>query len=173
MTAMTDEVVHIVVIGVAGSGKTTVALLLAERTGRPYAEADDFHPPKNVALMAAGTPLTDAERWPWLEALRAWLDAQSDAGRSTVMTCSALRRPYRDLLRTARGRVVFVHLDGAREILQQRITGRSGHFMKPEMLTSQLAALEPLEPDEDGFVVDLALTPEEIVAQILERVTAV
>lgn len=165
----TEPIVHLVVMGVAGSGKTTVARLIAARTGRAYAEADDFHPAENVTRMAAGVPLTDADRWPWLETLRNWLDAEAAAGRSTVMTCSALRRPYRDLLRTARGRVVFVHLDGPRAVLEQRITTRRGHFMGPEMLTSQLAALEPLEADEDGFVVDLAQTPEEITTQVLAR----
>src|SRR5690606_25924853 len=104
------EVQHLVLMGVSGSGKTTLARELEERLGWPYAEADEFHPEANIAKMSAGTPLTDDDRRPWLEAMRDWLTAQTRAGRSSVVTCSALRRAYRDLLRTAEGRVRFVHL---------------------------------------------------------------
>lgn len=153
---------HLVLMGVAGSGKTTVAEILTTRTGWPYAEADDFHPASNVAKMRAGTPLTDADRAPWLAAMRDWLSEQADAGHSTVVTCSALKLPYRDVLREARGRVRFVHLDGTPELLAERIGGRDGHFMSPAMLESQLDALEPLTPSEDGIRLDVSASPTEL-----------
>ncbi|SMF51892.1 gluconokinase [Cellulosimicrobium cellulans J34] len=160
---------HLVVMGVAGSGKTTVATLLARHLGTEYAEADQFHPQANIDKMSAGTPLTDEDRWPWLEAIRDWLSAEADAGRSGVVTCSALKRSYRDLLRTADGSVCFVHLDGSRELLGERMEHRSGHFMPTSLLPSQLATLEPLADDEPGFTLDVASTPEQIVEQILAR----
>ena len=150
---------HLVVMGVAGSGKTTVATLLARHLGTEYAEADQFHPEANIAKMSAGTPLTDEDRWPWLEAIRDWLSAEADAGRSGVVTCSALKRSYRDLLRTARGQVCFVHLDGSSDLLAERMAHRSGHFMPTSLLPSQLATLEALDDDEPGFTLDVASTP--------------
>ncbi len=163
------DVAHTVVMGVAGSGKTTVARMLAERIGVEYAEADTFHSEANIAKMSTGTPLTDADRAPWLEAIRDWLTAEADAGRPTVVTCSALKRSYRDVLRTARGRVRFLHLHGSPEMLAERITGRSGHFMPTSLLPSQLATLEPLDDDEDGLTVDVAAPPEEIVDDVVAR----
>lgn len=160
---------HLVVMGVAGSGKTTVATLLTERLGITYAEADEFHPQANIDKMRAGTPLTDEDRWPWLEAIRDWLSAEADAGRSGVVTCSALKRTYRDLLRTARGQVCFVHLDGSPELLAERMQHRSGHFMPTSLLPSQLATLEPLTGDERGFRLDIATPPEQLVDEILAR----
>ncbi|MFE6233667.1 gluconokinase [Cellulosimicrobium sp. NPDC057862] len=165
----TEPPQHLVVMGVAGSGKTTVATLLAQRLGTEYAEADQFHPEANIAKMSAGTPLTDEDRWPWLEAIRDWLSVEADAGRSGVVTCSALKRSYRDLLRTARGRVCFVHLDGSPELLAERMEHRSGHFMPTSLLPSQLATLEPLDDDEPGFTVDVTRTPEEIADLVLDR----
>ena len=165
----TSQPQHLVVMGVAGSGKTTVATLLARHLGTEYAEADQFHPEANIAKMSAGTPLTDEDRWPWLEAIRDWLSAEADAGRSGVVTCSALRRSYRDLLRTARGRVCFVHLDGSPELLAERMAHRSGHFMPTSLLPSQLATLEPLDDDEPGFTLDVTSTLEQIVDEILAR----
>ncbi|MGW2091367.1 gluconokinase [Promicromonospora sukumoe] len=173
-----------VVMGVAGSGKTTVAALLAGRLGASFAEGDDFHSPANVAKMAAGHPLDDDDRWPWLQGIRDWFAKELAEGRSAVVPCSALRRSYRDLLETAGngsagtgsadgagtiGTVQFVHLTGSYELLRTRIQGRAGHFMKPEMLDSQLAALEPLAEDEPGFAVDITPRPEQIVDEILHR----
>jgi gluconokinase len=153
----------VVVMGVAGSGKTTVAALLAERLGVPLAEADAFHPQVNIDKMAAGHPLTDDDRWPWLEAIAGWIRT-TDGG---VVTCSALKRSYRDLLRSGSGDVWFVHLDGTPELLAQRIGARSGHFMPAALLDSQLADLEPLGADEPGVTLDVAHSPEELVAAAL------
>jgi gluconokinase len=154
------EIEHIVVMGVAGSGKTTVAQLLADRLGRPYAEADDFHPPENIAKMSAGEPLTDEDRWPWLRAIRDWLTAQARAGRSGVVTCSALKVAYRDLLREAEGRVRFVHLAAAAPLLEDRMQHRAGHFMPTSLLASQLATLEPLTDAEDGVTLSVEAPPD-------------
>lgn len=165
----------VVVMGVAGSGKTTVAALLAGRLGASFAEGDDFHSPANVAKMAAGHALDDEDRWPWLGGIRDWFAHELAEGRSAVVPCSALRRSYRDLLRTAgdgtAGTVQFVHLTGSYELLRTRIQGRAGHFMKPQMLDSQLAVLEPLQDDEPGFAVDITPGPEQIVDQILHLTT--
>ncbi|GAB3167783.1 gluconokinase [Myceligenerans halotolerans] len=161
----------IVVMGTAGSGKTTVAALLAGRLGAAFAEGDDFHSPENVAKMAAGRPLDDDDRRPWLREIRDWLAGELREGRTAVVPCSALRREYRDILRTA-GRagagddVWFVHLTGSYALLRERIQGRAGHFMKPAMLDSQLATLEPLADDEPGISVDVAPGPAEIVDEI-------
>lgn len=159
--AAADTVV--VVMGVSGSGKTTVARALAERLGWPFAEADDFHPPANIEKMTAGTALTDEDRWPWLEAVRDWLTARASDGQGAVVTCSALKRSYRDLLRTSGGRVLFLHLTGERDVLASRMGGRSGHFMPSSLLDSQLATLQPLGGDEPGLGASVLLGPEEIV----------
>lgn len=165
----------IVVMGVAGSGKTTVAALLAGRLGASFAEGDDFHSPANVAKMAAGHALDDDDRWPWLRGIRDWFAAELGEGRSAVVPCSALRRSYRDLLESA-GDVRFVHLTGSYDLLRERIQGRAGHFMKPEMLDSQLATLEPLADDEPGVAVDVGPRPDQIVDEVLrlldERATS-
>ncbi len=159
---------HIVVMGVAGCGKTTVGERLGRALGWPFAEGDRFHPPANVAKMAAGTPLTDADRWPWLATLAATLAAREAAGQSSVLACSALRRSYRDLLRGGARRVRFLHLDGTRAVLAARLGARPCHFFPPALLDSQLATLEPLGPDEDGVVIDVAL---DIDAQLRESVS--
>jgi gluconokinase len=148
----------IVVMGVSGSGKSTVGRLLAQRLGVPYAEADEFHPASNIAKMSAGTPLTDEDRWPWLRSIASWI-SEREGG---VVTCSALKRRYRDLLRGG-GPVWFLHLHGSRSLLESRVNARAGHFMPPALLDSQLADLEPLEDDEPGVVVDIGGTLEEIV----------
>ncbi|WP_407560273.1 gluconokinase [Streptomyces sp. 184] len=159
----------LVVMGVSGAGKTTVARLLSDRLGWAFAEADDFHPRTNIEKMRAGTPLTDADRGPWLRAIAAWLAARADAGENAIVTCSALKRAYRDVLRDAGPRVRFVHLHGDHDTLARRIGGRSGHFMPPALLDSQLADLEPLGPEEDGVVVDIGATPEEVAEEALRR----
>jgi len=160
--------VHVVVMGVAGSGKTTLAVELTRRLGWPYAEADDFHPRGNVAKMAAGVPLTDEDRWPWLEAIRDWLTAQARAGRSTVVTCSALRLAYRDVLRQAAGRVRFVHLTADPALLSARLARRSGHFMPATLLVSQLATLESLVPGEDGVVIVVDVPPDAVADRAIK-----
>jgi gluconokinase len=158
---------QLIVMGVAGAGKSTVAAALAARLGCEVADADDFHPPSNVAKMSAGVPLEDADRWPWLEAIAAWIRAHDQAGRTAVVTCSALKRAYRDLLRAASPHGVFVHLTGSAELLAERIGGRRGHFMPPGLLASQLATLEPLGADEPGFAIDVTPAPEALADAIL------
>lgn len=158
----------IVVMGVSGAGKTTVARLLAERLGVPKAEADDFHPPANIAKMSAGIPLGDADRVPWLEAIGRWLHERDAARSGGVVTCSALKRGYRDILREASPGIFFLHLDGRPDLIADRIGHRAGHFMPPSLLGSQYAALEPLGPDENGAVVDVGPSPEDIVEMAVE-----
>jgi carbohydrate kinase (thermoresistant glucokinase family) len=160
---------HVVVLGVAGTGKSTVARALAERLGWPFGEGDDLHPAANVAKMAAGIPLEDADRWPWLDAIAAWTAERAAAGNSTIVTCSALRRTYRDRLRAAAPGTVFVHLVGSPALLAERMTARKGHFMPTSLLGSQLETLEPLEADEPGFTVDVELPAAAIVDEVLDR----
>lgn len=150
----------IVVSGVSGSGKTTVARLLAKRLDIPFAEADDFHPPANVAKMSAGVPLDDADRQPWLEAVGRWLHEHDTGG---VVACSALKRRYRDTLREACPSAFFLHLTASHELLAERLGRRTGHFMPRSLLDSQIAALEPLEPDEQGAELDATPAPDTIV----------
>jgi gluconokinase len=155
-------------MGVAASGKTTIATRLAARLEYAFADADDFHPAVNVARMSRGEPLTDAHREPWLRALAAWIAAQHKAGRCSVLACSALKRHYRDTLRApAPRRVHFVHLDAPRDALLERLRHRQGHFMPAELLDSQLAALEPLQYDELGITLDAAGPPETVVEEVL------
>jgi carbohydrate kinase (thermoresistant glucokinase family) len=151
----------IVVGGVSGSGKSTVGALLAERLGVPFADADDLHPQTNVDKMAAGIPLTDEDRWPWLATVGAELAASSATG--LVIACSALRRVYRDAIRDAAPTTFFVELTGSPELLAERIGSRKGHFMPPALLASQLALLEPLQADERGVILDVAATPDQLV----------
>jgi gluconokinase len=152
----------VVVMGVSGVGKTTVARLLADRLDVPFAEADDFHSPANVAKMSAGTPLNDADRGPWLRALGDWLRERDETGSGGVMTCSALKHHYRDVLREGSPGVFFLHLSGSRELLQERLGQRTNHFMPATLLDTQFADLEPLTPDENGAVLDVRATPEEL-----------
>lgn len=159
----------LVVMGVSGAGKSTIAARLADELGWPMAEADEFHPEANIAKMSAGTPLTDADRMPWLEALRAWIDRRADAGESVVVTCSALKRTYRDVLRGSVARVRFVHLRGSVDTVGGRLSGRSGHFMPPALLESQFADLEPLDEDEDGVALDVSADPDAITSAALDR----
>lgn len=151
----------VVVIGVSGSGKSTVGELLARRLGVPYADADELHPQANVDKMAAGHPLNDEDRWPWLAKVGAAL-AEAE-GTGLVIACSALKRSYRDAILAKEPRAVFVHLHGSHELLEARMEHRHGHFMPPALLDSQLEALEPLQPDEPGFVIEIDQAPEQIV----------
>jgi gluconokinase len=155
----------VVVMGVAGTGKTTIGPMLAKRLGVPYAEGDDFHPEANVAKMSAGVPLTDDDRRPWLDAIGAW--TLQRAGRGGVVSCSALARSYRDRLRGWAPDLVFVHLTGDRELIGARMARRSGHFMPTALLDSQYAALQRLQADEAGVAVDVSGTPEEITQRAL------
>lgn len=153
----------VVVMGVSGSGKTTVAHLLARRLGWEFAEGDDHHPRANVEKMRAGVPLDDADREPWLRALARWIGEQEQAGTSCVLTCSALKRRYRDLLREGNDAVWFVHVDVPETVLAERLAQRTGHYMPASLLDSQLATLEPLADDEPGITVPGTGEPGEVV----------
>ncbi len=152
-----------VVMGVSGSGKTTVGQELAAGLGVPYADADEFHPPANIAKMSAGVPLDDTDRAPWLRAIAGWLADHRATG--AVVSCSALKRRYRVVLRTAVGHLPFLHLDGDPAVVAQRVAGRPGHFMPASLVASQFADLEPLGPDEEGMVADLAAPVDDVVAR--------
>ena len=156
----------VLVMGVSGSGKTTVGALLAGELHWRYAEADDFHPVANVQKMAAGHPLTDEDRRPWLAAIGTWIDEQIKTGQPAVVTCSALKRSYRDELRADRPGVRIVYLHGSRELIATRLAARHGHFFHAELLDSQFAALQPPEPDEHAIIVEIGGTPKEIVQEI-------
>ena len=159
----------LIVMGVAGTGKTTMAEELVRELGWPYAEADDFHPKANIEKMASGHPLTDEDRWPWLRSLRDWITDQARQGRNTIVTCSALKRAYRDVLREASGAdVVFVELDLDRDDLAKRMEQRN-HFMPVELLQSQLDTLQPLEADETGLRLTSDRPPAELCREALER----
>lgn len=158
-----DRRPHIVVMGVTGCGKSTIARRVAEMTGGEFLDADDLHPPSNVAKMAAGIPLTDADRAPWLQAVRDWMCTRG-AG---VVACSALRRQYRDVLRNISAPVAFVHLHGSPTTIRSRMAARRGHFMRPILLDSQLALLEPLGPDEFGIVLDVGAGPDDIARSVV------
>ncbi|WP_026532695.1 gluconokinase [Arthrobacter sp. H41] len=160
---------HLIVMGISGSGKTTIATLLAEKLGWTFAEADEFHPVANISKMTAGTALTDEDRWPWLDVMRNWMTAKASDGESTVITCSALRRSYRDVLSEASGSVRFVHLEGDVDLILERMKTRSGHFMPQSLFPSQLSTLEPLQADEAGIKIINSGTPPEVVRSILER----
>jgi gluconokinase len=167
---VSNEPQHIVVMGVSGSGKTTIAGRLAAQLGFAFADADAFHAATSVAKMARGEPLTDADREPWLQALAAWIEAEHEAGCSTVLACSALKRRYRDTLTAAAPNVFFIHLVASRAALFERLKHRKDHFMPALLLDSQLADLEPLATDEAGITVDASATPDAIVEQALEGV---
>ena len=156
----------VVVMGVASSGKTTVAAGLAKGLGWAFRDADSFHPPANVAKMSAGIPLADADRWPWLDAIVVWMNERTDAGEPAVVTCSALKRGYRDRLRTSRADIRLVHLHGSKELLAARIAARQAHFMPPALLDSQFATLEMPTPDEQAYPVSVETPPDAIMAEL-------
>lgn len=164
---MSRSVEHLVLMGVSGCGKTTAALNLHNALGWPVAEADDFHPGANIDKMSRGVALTDEDRWPWLKSMRDWMSERATEDVKTIVTCSALKRSYRDLLSGAQGRVFFIHLLAQPDELQERMAHREGHFMPPSLLPSQFATLEPLSDDEDGVTVVSRATPEETFEAIL------
>jgi len=166
MTTAEPGPAALVVMGVSGSGKSTIAQGLAEALGWDFIDGDDLHPPANIAKMSAGIPLEDADRWPWLEAIAVWLRRELDAGRSGVVACSALRRVYRERLRAAGPGVRFVYLDVAHEELARRMRGRR-HFMPPALLGSQLATLEEPASDEPALRVAANGTVEATLAAVL------
>jgi carbohydrate kinase (thermoresistant glucokinase family) len=150
---------RVVVMGVSGSGKSTVGAALATRLGVDFMDGDALHPEANVAKMHSGQPLTDEDRWPWLERIGEWLAARSDG----VIVCSALRRAYRDRIRYRAPDAVMLHLAGAEATIAGRLAHRGGHFMPPSLLGSQFATLEPLQPDERGVVVDVRAPVDEVI----------
>ncbi len=158
----------LVVMGVSGSGKSTVGAALAQRLRVPFEDADDLHPPANIAKMSRGEPLDDDDRHPWLELVGQWLAAHEDGG---VMSCSALRRSYRDQIRGLAPDVRFLLLSGTKEVIAARQAARPGHFMPASLLASQFATLEPLAPDEDGVVIDVEHSVDAIVQGYLDLVT--
>ena len=154
---------HFVIMGICGCGKTTAAKFIQQYLHCPYAEGDDFHTQANRDKMGAGIPLTDTDRFPWLENLRGWMNRQVEAGMPyTVVTCSALKKIYRDILRGAQGQVYFTHLAPPVRVNRARMEARQGHYMKAGMVDSQLAILESLTPEEKGVVIDNAGVPEAV-----------
>jgi gluconokinase len=161
---MTDPDV-VIVMGVSGSGKSTVAKGISVVMGWEFAEGDAFHSEANVAKMRRGQALTDEDRWPWLESIGSWISDKEVAGESAVVTCSALRRAYRDLLRRDRPHVRFLHVTAPPDVIRDRMEHRPGHYMPASLLPSQIATLEPLGDDEPG----ISVTNEGTAAQVLDR----
>jgi gluconokinase len=158
---------QVVVMGVSGVGKSTVAKELSTILGWTFAEGDAFHPEANVEKMASGQPLTDDDRWSWLRSIGDWMSDEIAAGRSAVVTCSALRRVYRDLLRQGRPEVMFCHLTADPDLIGERMSHRTDHYMPATLLPSQLATLEPLEPDEPGVAVPVDGEAADVIARAL------
>lgn len=164
---MTKPPRSIVVMGISGSGKTTVGRALADRLGWEFGEADDHHPAANVEKMSAGIPLDDDDRHPWLVELQDWIGERQRAGRPAVLACSALKRSYRDILRTGNEAICFVHVAVPRAVLEARLSTRTGHYMPASLLDSQLGALEPLEEDEGGHTLPGTEDPADVVDEIV------
>jgi gluconokinase len=164
-----QRLISLVVMGVAGSGKSSLMAALVERLGWPALEGDAMHPATNVAKMAAGIPLTDADREPWLEAIAAWIGEREAARDSSIVTCSALRRAYRDTLRRGHPWVWFVHLVAPQPVLEDRIEQRVGHYMPASLIASQLETLEPLGPDEPGTVLETNASPSVLAEDLIAR----
>ncbi len=159
----------VVVMGVSGSGKTTVAAGIAQAEGWTMLEGDSFHPPANIVKMHAGTPLTDDDRWPWLRAIAAREDELLATGQSAVVACSALKRAYRDILIGGRPDTLLIYLQGSQELIAERMRARKGHFMPPALLDSQFATLEAPGPDERPIVVDIGGKADAIVADAVRQ----
>lgn len=168
-TAPPNETAVLVVMGVSGSGKSTIAAMLAHRLGWIYEDGDWLHPKSNIDKMHHGEPLTDADRGPWLHAIAEWIDATRQAGNHGIVACSALKRAYRDILIGPRRDVRLVFLQGDHELIAQRIAARADHFMPPGLLDSQFEALEPPQADERPIVVSVAPHPREIVETIVQK----
>lgn len=159
-------------MGVSGSGKSLIGAALANALAIDFVEGDQYHPAENVERMASGIPLTDENRAGWLRALAARIREGKEAGTGLVMTCSALKRSYRDILRAAAPELQFVFLQGPRALIAERLAGRRGHFMPPSLLESQFATLEEPSPDEHAWVCDIRQSPEDIVATLVARASA-
>jgi gluconokinase len=159
----------IIVMGVSGSGKSTIASALAEYIGFDSEDGDSYHPASNVAKMRAGTPLTDDDRWPWLKAIADDIDRRAVTGHPFVVSCSALKRAYRDVLVHGRLDVRLVYLKGTRDLIAERLALRKGHFMPPSLLDSQFATIEEPTPDENVVVVDINAPINQVVATIADR----
>jgi gluconokinase len=157
----------VVVMGISGVGKSLIGHELADRFGVTYADGDDFHSAANIAKMSSGTPLTDEDRWPWLEAVGQWLWEHNSSGG--VISCSALRRAYRDVLTRAAERTTFLHLTGDHELIRSRLEQRTDHFMPASLLESQEQTLEPLQGDERGWAFDITPPPAAIVDEFIDR----
>lgn len=163
--------IHVVVMGVAGCGKSTVAEAIHERLGYVYAEGDDFHPQANIDKMSAGIPLTDEDRWPWLNVINSWMVAREALGENTVVSSSALKRSYREVL-AKNVPTFFIHLNGSHKLIQQRLSERKGHFMPPALLPSQFAILEPLAPEENGVEISIEGSVDEMVDRAIKALNA-
>ena len=158
-----------IVMGVCGAGKSTIAKMLADRLGWQFFDADDFHPPANISKLKHGIPLNDDDRRPWLESLGKMLKFEIAAGRHPVLACSALKRRYREMLRTNGDGIKIVYLHGSQEFIMARLQARKGHFMSPSLLTSQIEALEDPSGEPDVITVDISESPEEVIESILEK----
>jgi gluconokinase len=159
-------------MGVAGSGKSVIGAALARALGVEFVEGDDYHSPANIERMSSGIALTDEDRASWLSALAARIRKARKAGKGLVMSCSALKRSYRDVLRAEAGELQFIYLRGPRAVIVERIAQRRGHFMPPAMLDSQFDALQVPSPEEQAWVIDIVQSPEEIIAALLARASA-
>ena len=170
---MSDEIGKIpcglVVMGVSGSGKSTIGEKLADRLGWRYEDGDRFHPPSNVAKMSAGHPLTDEDRWPWLQAIAGEIDRVCKAGERAVIACSALKRGYRDILVHGRDDVRIIFLNGTQDLIADRLAARRGHFMPPGLLASQFRTLEPPATSENPVIVSIDAPVESIVDDIVRQ----
>jgi len=169
MPGSSRKPMHVVVMGVSGTGKTSVGEELAEELGCEFIEGDSLHPRRNIEKMERGIPLTDEDRWPWLQAIAELVAVRDHEGTSTVVTCSALKRKYRDILRDA-APTFFVHLDAPFEVLEERMSERTKHFMPASLLKSQFDDLEPLDDDEPGAVVDVTPDVDVVVEEAVNAV---
>jgi len=159
----------LLLMGVAGCGKSTIGQRLSRRLGWEFRDADSFHPPANIAKMSSGTPLTDDDRWPWLDAIAAWIDQHTTTKTPAIVSCSALKRAYRSRILGARAAVQLVYLKGSKEIISDRMSRRRNHFMPTALLDSQFATLEEPGPTERPLVVNVALPPNRIAEHIISR----